>query len=442
MATVYFLYRSTRKNAPLTARVQAFDENNKKFQFEGKTEVFVTKQFWDNTRHKKRNVDAVDKKVISEVNKKLSELESFIITEFYEEKPDSGNKNWLKEKLHDYYNPKRKDIEKEQNELITYWIQRIINTADTRENSKGGLGLSTSRIKSYQNLLNLFKKFQGKKEYRIKDVDLNFGRKFLHWLLITENYSEGYSKKKVDDLKAVCLEAELNGIEVNLQLKKVKGGKAKNENILYLSAQELKLITEYPLENTSLENVRKWLLLGCNLGQRGNDLLNLTEANFVTRNGLEIIELKQQKTGKNVTIPVLPTTKEILKEGLPLKIPIQKFNNKLKDLCELVGIKEKIKGTKVTMVDEKGNEIPKDKKGKYIKQGKKRKITGTFPKYELISSHVCRRSFATNLYGTLPTPLIMQITAHSSEKMLLGYIGKSAMDYAQQIADYYERQAN
>lgn len=35
----------------------------------------------------------------------------------------------------------------------------------------------------------------------------------------------------------------------------------------------------------------------------------------------------------------------------------------------------------------------------------------------------------------------MQITAHSTEKMFLGYTGKSAMDYAQQIADLYEKQA-
>jgi|TARA_R100000501_G_C2598512_1_gene96313 hypothetical protein len=58
-----------------------------------------------------------------------------------------------------------------------------------------------------------------------------------------------------------------------------------------------------------------------------------------------------------------------------------------------------------------------------------------------MSSHVCRRSFATNTYGKLPTPLIMQITAYSTEKMFLGYIGKSSMDYAQQIADFYAKEA-
>ena len=58
-----------------------------------------------------------------------------------------------------------------------------------------------------------------------------------------------------------------------------------------------------------------------------------------------------------------------------------------------------------------------------------------------MASHVCRRSFASNLYGVLPTPLIMSITSHSSEKMLLNYIGKDSLDFAQQIADFYTLQA-
>ena len=35
----------------------------------------------------------------------------------------------------------------------------------------------------------------------------------------------------------------------------------------------------------------------------------------------------------------------------------------------------------------------------------------------------------------------MNISAHSSEKMLLNYIGKDSLDFAQQIADLYTLQA-
>ena len=155
----------------------------------------------------------------------------------------------------------------------------------------------------------------------------------------------------------------------------------------------------------------------------------LDETNFINRNGLDVIELKQQKTDKRVTIPVLEKTKEIIKDGLPYKISIQKFNKHIKEICRIAEINEMINDSKITVT-----EIGKGNK-------EKRKISGTYPKWELMASHVCRRSFCTNLYGTLPTPLIMSISAHSSEKMLLNYIGKDSLDFAQQIADFYTLQA-
>ena len=40
----------------------------------------------------------------------------------------------------------------------------------------------------------------------------------------------------------------------------------------------------------------------------------------------------------------------------------------------------------------------------------------------------------------MPTPLIMSITGHSTEKTFLNYIGKTGIDHAQQIAEYYLKQ--
>lgn len=369
----------------------------------------------------------------------LKEMANEIIKAYNQTPSHQINPDWLQKEI-DRINGNY-SAEESHSELLTEAIQFVIDTANIRENSKGGIGLSISRINSYKNLLKIVKTYQGKKQLKVQDVDIKFGKDFMNWMLNKRNYSEGYARKKIDDLKTVCADAEINGLMVSPQLRKVKGGKTKNENIIYLSPQELNQIRQTTLTTESIKNARKWLLLGCNIGQRGGDLLNITEDNFVTRNGLELIELSQQKTGKKVTIPVLPTTKEILKDGLPYKISIQKFNDLIKQVCQEAKIDQLVEGSKIEMVDEKGNVIPKLKNGKRKTKGEKRKISGTFPKHELISSHVCRRSFATNQYGILPTPLIMQVTAHSTEKMFLGYIGKSSMDYAQQISDFYSKQA-
>ena len=150
--------------------------------------------------------------------------------------------------------------------------------------------------------------------------------------------------------------------------------------------------------------------------------MNLTNDNIVHRNGLRVIELEQQKTGKNVTIPVLPEIEGIIEEGFPHKISLQKFNTYIKEVCRIA-------------------EINSLTEGKKLNPDLNRHEVGKFPKWQLVTSHICRRSFATNLYGKLPTPLIMQITAHSSEKTFYGYIGKNSYDYAQQIADFYAKQA-
>jgi integrase len=337
--------------------------------------------------------------------------------------------------------------EHKQSDLVIDAISTLIENAPTRRNSKGGIGLSKSRINTYEGLKRLFSEYQkthlNKKNqhYKVKDVNVKFANDFLKWLLKTKGYQNSYATKKIADLKTVCFDAETYGVEVHHQLKKIHSAKTSNENIVYLSKHELQKIERAKLNTDAQENVRKWLLLGCNIGQRGNDLLNIDESNFITRAGLSVIELKQQKTDKNVTIPILPTTKKILENGLPYKLSIQNFNDHVKEVCRLAGITEMIQGSKIQMVDENNNVIAKDKKGNYISKGFKRAIDGIYPKNELIGSHVCRRSFATNLYGELPTALIMRVTAHSTEKMLLNYIGKQGLDYAQQIADFYYLQS-
>ena len=67
-----------------------------------------------------------------------------------------------------------------------------------------------------------------------------------------------------------------------------------------------------------------------------------------------------------------------------------------------------------------------------------------YPKYELITSHTMRRSFATNHYGKIPTPILMKLTGHSRESTLLEYVGKNAnMDiYADILMDVLSKNNN
>ncbi|WP_282031707.1 phage integrase SAM-like domain-containing protein [Winogradskyella eximia] len=430
MATIKFLLQSKTDNAPIYLRLSlgrvkglTKDEKPKYISYKRKTGLSINPKDWSNDKGLPKQNYADNKNLTS----KLRNLKTKILDELNEANSNGSDisAEWLNFHIDLHFERITENI---QSEFLTDAIQDIIDNADTRKNAKGGLGLSKSRINSYKSLKRFVTEYQSKDSFKVKDVNVKFAKEFLRYLLDVKGYQKSYATKKIADLKTVCFDAETNGIEVHFQLKKIDSTKPTNDNIIYLSKDELQQIEDAEIHSKSLQNVRKWLLLGCNIGQRGGDLLNINETNFVIRKGLQVIELNQQKTGKNVTIPLLETTKKILETGLPYKISIQKFNKHVKTICQLAEINEIIKGGKI--------EVTEIGKGRTHK----RKVNGTYEKWELIGSHVCRRSFASNSYGELPTPLIMSITAHSTEKMLLNYIGKQGLDYAQQIADFYELQ--
>jgi integrase len=421
MATLKLLLQSKSENAPIYLRLSNGRKNPILYR---KTGLSINYTDWSATTGLPKQTTPNNKKLST----RLQKLNIFVGEKLNDVdlENETVNGDWLKFQIDLFF---ERITENKKSELITDAIQDIIDNAETRKNAKGGLGISKSRVNSYTSLKNIITEYQGTKKYKVKEVNVNFAKDFLKYLINVKKYQVSYATKKIADLKTVCFDAEVNGIPVHFQLKKIDSTKPTNENIIYLSNAELTNIENTELPTDALKNVRKWLLLGCNIGQRGGDLLSINESNFVNRNGLQVIELRQQKTNKNVTIPVLETTKQILNTGLPYKISIQKFNEHVKRVCELAEINDIIKGGVI--------EVTKEGEG----NKHKRKINGNYPKWQLIGSHVCRRSFASNLYGILPTPLIMQITAHSTEKMLLNYIGKQGLDYAQQIADFYTRQA-
>ncbi len=63
---------------------------------------------------------------------------------------------------------------------------------------------------------------------------------------------------------------------------------------------------------------------------------------------------------------------------------------------------------------------------------------GIYPKHELVSSHICRRTFATLLYGKIDTLTIMKITGHQTERQFLGYIKITPKEYAENLKAYWK----
>src|SRR5690606_22148024 len=181
-----------------------------------------------------------------------------------------------------------------------------------------------------------------------------------------------------------------------------------DKHIQTLSFDELQQIYNAEMPTPILNEVKKWILIGCYIGQRGGDLLNLSNENLRVNAKGVYVDVIQQKTKKNVTIGVVKDyIVDILVNDLLKSVSHQRFNKYISKVCEVAKINQKVKGYRF---NNKTN----------------RRELGTFPKHELITSHCFRRSFATNFYKMMPTAVLINITGHSTEAMFLKYINQRA----------------
>ena len=105
---------------------------------------------------------------------------------------------------------------------------------------------------------------------------------------------------------------------------------------------------------------------------------------------------------------------------MPSPLSEVEFNFSVKQIGKIIGLTQPIEGTLMN---------PKTR----------RKEKGVYEKWQLISSHTCRRSFATNLYlMNFPTLSIMKITGHTTEASFLKYIKVTPKEHAQKLLDHWE----
>jgi len=425
MAKIKFLLQSKSENSQIYIRVSI----SQFLSVKKKTGFTINPKDWSGTTHRPKQNNPENKTTHSSLNK----LEAFVFDNLNNDlsKGVLIDGYWLENQINNCF----KRVIKTDSGLLINHIQYIIDNANTRKvKTNGGfkIGLSPSTLKNYSLFKNIVAEYQTtiKKQIHFIDITKPFVDKFTNWLINTKNYSTNYSGKQLEILKTVCIDAEKNEIEVTPYSKTIQHFREsdKDRYIQTLSFVELEkiqnadftkqeLLDKFKKDNPNitirlaittamLNNARNWILLGCEIGQRGGDLLNITPEN-IRYNGKSIyIDIIQQKTNKSVTVGVFsPYVSEMVMNNFPKKIPHQKLNDIIKVVCKLAGIVEVVKGTKLNTETN-------------------RKETGFYPKYELIASHCFRRSFATNYYKKIPTPILINITGHSKESLFLTYINK------------------
>ena len=416
MATINFLYRSTKDKSNLHLRL-LYRINKTDYVFGVNTKYVVSKEYWSKYHKQTRPKDISISNKQTDVNTELNKIENHILAAFNSVNPIEVSKEWLQSQIDCYYNPtQQKNIPTDLISYIDYYIDYRKN--EIKETSKRKFNVIKHKLERFQK--------SRKKIILIKEVNDNFKNEFVNYLK-AEKYSQNTMQRELVFIKTFCKHARFLGLETSHQLDGLRLDRAKAEKI-YLTYEELELIEKIDKSKLtdSLDNAKDWLIISCYTGQRISDFMRFSKEQIRIEDGKQLLEFTQQKTGKIMTIPVHPKVKEILKKRngeFPYMISDQKYNDYLKTVCELAEINQMVKGSKIMETAPKSGVFRKESK--------------MYKKYELVTSHIGRRSFATNFYGKIPTTYLINVTGHSTETMFLSYIGKSNKDLALEIANYF-----
>ncbi len=417
MATINFLFRSTKEEAPLTLRL-LFRHNDVDFVFGSSIKLNVKKEYWTKHHNNKRLKETTLITERNKINDELGKIQEFVLNAFNNSEPSSVDKKWLENQIHNYYNPVA-----EPEQLPTGLLSYLEKYLELKKND-----LKHNTVKKINVIKQLLIRYETKtgRQLLITDINSNFKISFENYCL-DNNYAPNTIGIAFKFIKTICNHARSNGLEVSKQLTNIKVKQVAVDNI-YLSFEDLAKIEQAKVKthNKHYEDAKDWLIISCYIGQRISDFMRFTEKNIRVENGKHLLEFKQVKTGKLMTVPLHPKVLEILKKRngkFPEPIVDQKYNLYIKEVCRIAKINEVVPGSlKVEIAEDSGIF---------------RKESSNYEKWKLVSSHIGRRSFATNFYGKIPTTYLIYVTGHSTEQMFLSYIGKSNKDLAMELTNYF-----
>jgi integrase len=274
---------------------------------------------------------------------------------------------------------------------------------------------SLATVRQYRNTFRLLLAFSKKvRKIDFQTIDMAFYASFKNFMDAL-GYTDAYFGNQIKYIRLFMNEASERGYNDQTFYKSRKFTCPQiSADKIYLTTTEITSILNANLSDSErLEQIRDVFVVGCNTGLRFSDLVRVQPSNFNVAE--KILHIKTQKTDALVYIPLSPETLAICKKygyRLP-QFSNTTFNNCLKEIGRKAGLVEEVEITQT-----KGN----------------RKVRKIVPKYQLISSHTARRSFATNAFlARVPNLSIMQITGHNTEKAFMRYIRIAGEDNARRL---------
>lgn len=393
-----------------------------KYYFGKDTLLYATKlkilpAFWDQEKQRVKNTKYCIEK--DEINGALVEIEGSIKSFIIQSVKDGidVDKSCLKKFLDIHFGKVKDSTSKD----LHGFFKQFIEQCKTKINPKTGQIVAYKTVREYERTYYYLKEYE-KKERVVLDfnyIDMDFYSNFTKYLQYL-NLATNTIGHKITSLKAVLNAATDRGINTNTAFKNSNFKNVTEESeAVALNEAELDRIFQHDFSgNKRLERARDLFLIGAWTGLRFSDFTRIKKEYIKD----DILFMEQQKTGGHVAIPLHPVFLKIWEKydgQLPNNISNQKFNDYIKEVCQIAEINATV--------------------FKSITRGG-RKETTSYEKWQIVSSHTARRSFATNLYlSGFPAISIMKITGHKTESAFLKYIKVTSEEHAKMLMEHWKK---
>lgn len=276
----------------------------------------------------------------------------------------------------------------------------------------------TGSLSVYNTNAGHLRDFETRNKFKVtfETIDITTLKQFQKYLIDIKGMNNTTVAKQLSTLKTLLNFARVEyKLKVNQDYRDFKiSRKDANHEVIVLTEDELQSVIDLDLsDNNRLDKVRDIFVFSCSTSLRFSDLEDLKREHI--RGGS--IKKTAVKTGQKLDIPLTAVSDRILNkykdqhQPLPM-ISSQKLNDYLKEVGEMAGI-----DTLIEKVREYGTKTKAE----------------TFKKFELMSIHMGRRTFATlSLQRGMAPQDVMAITAHSTYASFKRYINVNS-DHKQAV---------
>jgi integrase/recombinase XerD len=226
-----------------------------------------------------------------------------------------------------------------------------------------------------------FIKFKYKKnDISLDKINLQFLTEFEYYLKTEQNQCQSTINKAIQRFRRLITIGIAEGFLEKDPFILYKAKKVKKE-VIFLTQEELETVERTKIAQPRLALVKDLFIFCCYTGLAYVEMAHLSKQNIqIGFDGVNWIQMKREKTQRQISIPILPIAQEIIEkystDSNRIFPPIsnQKFNSYLKEIAEITGIEKRL------------------------------------------THHIARKTFASTvlLYNDVPMEIVSELLGHSN----------------------------